>query len=391
MGNLIANAKARHIAIACAGLAKANGGPCSTDALLNIIKQLGYVQLDPLKVIARAHDHILWSRHNQYKADTLHRLMTEERQVFEHFCHDACVLPMDTLPYWQKQFARQTKKKHANYWGGNLLKKNQQRALIDRIQKEGPLRSNDFQTAKNERSRATWSRPAHKNTLDCLWLNGELAVSKRVNFFKYYDLADRVYPQNLTNIVLDEAEKINWLALNALKRLGFGTAGDIKRFWDACTLPEVKDWINKNTDQLHFVSIETASGSTFDSIAHKSQHAMLNNPPKPTPRLRLINPFDPIVRDRKKLAQLFGFDYRIEIYTPPKKRKYGYYVYPLLEFDKFVGRIEVRHDKDLNQLAVDNLWPENNVKFGKLRMQKLHAELERLRRFCAADKVVWKS
>jgi len=389
MGANIPNAKARHIAIATTGLHLTGTGSCNTDVLLELIKHLGYVQLDPLKVIARAHDHILWSRHNQYKEHTLHRLMTEDRQVFEHFCHDACILPMDTLPYWIKQFDRRAAKVNTNGWGGNLLGKTQRRKLMARIEQEGPLRSNDFKISSTDKSRPTWSKPAHKNTLDALWLMGELAVAKRVNFFKYYDLSHRIYPQKLINTVIDDAEKIHWFCINALQRLGFGSAGDIKRFWDTCTLPEVKGWMNESTDQLSTVTIESALGDSFECTAHKSQSSLLRNPPKPTARLRIINPFDPIVRDRKRLSQLFGFDYRIEIYTPPKKRVYGYYVYPLLEFDKFVGRIEVRHDKALSTVFVDNLWPEKNVKFGALRMQKLNAELERLRRFCNAEKVTW--
>jgi len=315
--------------------------------------------------------------------------MTEERQVFEHFSHDACILPMDSLPYWKNRFQRQAKKLYSNDTGDHLLGRSDRLALIRRIKKEGPLSSKDFQVSDSSKPRATWSKPPHKNTLDYLWLKGELAVSKRVNFFKHYDISDRVYSQSAIKEAIGEPETIEWLSVNALQRLGFGTIGEIKRFWEACTLPEVKQWVNNNAHCLNTLTVESVHGKTINSVSHKSQQALLRNPPKPTTRLRIINPFDPIVRDRKRLSQLFGFEYRIEIYTPPDKRVYGYYVYPLLEFDKFVGRIEVRHDKVTNTLFVDNLWPEKKVEFGKSRMHKLNAELERVRRFVKADRVGW--
>lgn len=318
----------------------------------------------------------------------LDHLMAHERSLFEHFCHDACVLPMDTLPFWQNQFSRLAKKMYPKRSAGRSVVKAEHAALLARISSEGPLRSTDFKSLKKKKQ-VTWTKPVHKQGLDYLWLKGELAVSKRVNFSKYYDLAERVFPQELKDIVVDDVERIDWLSMNAFQRLGFGTTGDVMRFWEACTLDETKQWCDQNSEQLIDVSVESADGEYANFLAHQSLKAILRNPPKPTTRIRIINPFDPLMRDRKRLERLFGFEYRIEIYTPAEKRQYGYYVYPLLEGDSFVGRIEVRHDRKANDMMVDNLWTESGVKFGRGRMAKLESELERLRRFCGADGVYW--
>lgn len=385
---ILSNKAARHIALASTGLHHAPLGPCDKTILLDLIKALGYVQQDPLQVVARAHDHILWSRNNQYRPKLLDRLMEEDRSIFEHFGHDACVLPVDVLPYWTDQFKRRPKKHTPSKIYTTKCGKQAQSEVLERIKNEGPLRSKDFKTKTNKKTKQVWEKPEHKQVLDYLWLKGDLAVSKRVKFSKYYDLAERIYPQKLIDTQINKNARTEYLAMNAIERLGFATVGEIMRFWELSTLPETRSWCSSNNDLIS-VCVQSADGAQADALSHKSLSGFLAKPPIPTKRLRIINPFDPIMRDRKRLLRLFGFDFRIEIYVPPKQRKYGYYVYPLLECDSFVGRIEVRHDKKTNNIHIDNLWNEPGFTFGKGRMVKLESELQRVRRFCGADAVVW--
>lgn len=315
--------------------------------------------------------------------------MEKDRLIFEHFCHDACVLPMDTLPYWKNQFKRKNKLFTSSKSRNSLLNKNDHEQLISRITNEGPLCSRDFKISGKSKKQGIWSKPAHKQTLDYLWLTGGLAVSKREKFTKYYDLVDRVYPQKLIEVDITHEDRLAWLTRHALKRLGFATVMEMTRFWDATSVAETKTWCEDNNSTLRNVSIESANGEVANAITLGSNTVMFRTAPTLSKRIRIINPFDPIVRDRNRLERLFGFDYRIEIYVPPEKRRYGYYVYPLLEYDRFIGRIEVRHDRERNVLCVDNLWHEDKIKFGKQRMGKLQIELERLSRFCNANSVEW--
>ena len=178
-------------------------------------------------------------------------------------------------------------------------------------------------------------------------------------------------------------------AKSALDRLCFATEGEIQRFWDAADLAEVKRWAEVRKADLIEVGVETASRDWIPALALPDIEARLAEAPPPTSRLRILNPFDPLIRDRARLARLFGFEYRIEIFVPAAKRKWGYYVFPLLEGDRFVGRLEVRADRKAGVLNVEKLWPEPGVRWSKKRYQKLDAELERLCRFVDAEKVVW--
>jgi len=135
------------------------------------------------------------------------------------------------------------------------------------------------------------------------------------------------------------------------------------------------------------VEVEAADGSWSTALARPDIEAIIASSDTPCSRLRIVNPFDPIARDRARAKRLFGFDYRIEIYTPAEKRQYGYYVYPMLEGDRFVGRIEVKANRDAAELRVENVWPERGVRFGAGRLAKLEAELDRMARFVGTESV----
>jgi uncharacterized protein YcaQ len=151
----------------------------------------------------------------------------------------------------------------------------------------------------------------------------------------------------------------------------------------------VKAWSAKNAKRLVPVEVETNDGDWFPSIAPADIEERLANTPSPTSRLRILNPFDPAIRDRSRLMRLFGFDYTIEIFVPAAKRRWGYYVYPLLEGDRFVGRIELKADRNAGTLTFDRLWVEDGVQWTGPREAKLAAELDRMARFVGVDDVIW--
>lgn len=381
----ISNRDARRLWLDAQGLAETPTG--SLDAL-GIIERLGFVQLDTIRVVARAHDHILWSRNQHYREPVLNRLLSKKRAVFEHFTHDASILPMTFYPLWQRQFRRLEAKVRRSGWHRRMLDADGRAAIKDRIAKEGPLSTHAFDTKRQDKTEM-WTRPPHKLALDYMWYAGELSTSHRENFSKFYDLTERVIPDHLLSDERADEEQVDWLCRAALDRLGFGSEGDICRFWEAADLAEVKTWTARNRTASVDVEVETADGTWMPALAPPDIEARLANMPPPTSRLRILNPFDPVVRDRTRLARLFGFDYRIEIFVPAAKRKWGYYVFPLLEGERFVGRIETRADRKAGRLTVDNLWPEAGVKWSRQRQQKLEAELARLARFVGVEKVVW--
>ncbi len=381
----IPNKAARQLWLSAQGLATTPTGALD---LMGTIRQLGFVQLDTIQVVSRAHHHILWSRNQNYREPMLDRLLAKDRAIFEHFTHDASVLPMEFLPMWERQFRRKKAQMDRPGWLKNLPDVAARKVIKDRIRAEGPLSTHAFDT-KHEGTRKMWSRPPHKVALDYMWYSGELATCHRVNFTKFYDLAERVFPQDLHQSPLADHQQIDWLCRAALDRMGFGAAGDIQRYWDAVGRDEVQTWLNGQTADLQTVEYETADGNWLNAIAPADIEARLAALKPATSRLRILSPFDPVIRDRNRLGRLFGFEYRVEMFVPAAKRIWGYYVFPILEGDRFVGRIEVKADRKASVLTVMNFWPEKGIAWPAGRHEKLAAELDRMRRFVGLASLEW--
>lgn len=380
----IPNTQARWLWLHSQALGDTPTGPLD---LMGLIARLGFVQLDSIQVVARAHHHILWSRNQSYREPMLDGVLGQPGGVFEHFTHDASVLPMDMLPMWQRQFQRKRDQMDKVNWFQGLPGAQGRAQIKARIAAEGPLSTHAFDT-KITGKREMWSRPPHKLALDYMWYSGELATCHRVNFTKYYDLAERVFPDHLRDTQIEDTAQVDWLCRAALDRMGFGALGDVQRFWDAVSRPEVQDWADRAADLVP-VQVQSAAGDWVSALAPADIEARLAGLTRPTTRLRILNPFDPVIRDRARLQRLFGFDYRVEMFVPAAKRIWGYYVFPVLEADKFVARIEIKADRKAGQLRVLRLWPEPGTRWTPARAAKLDAELARMARFVGDLQVIW--
>ena len=381
----LSNREARWLLLSAQGLATIPTGPLD---LARIIEQLGFVQLDTIQVVTRAHHHILWSRNQHYREPMLDRFMAQDRGVFEHFTHDASVIPMAFYPMWRRQFERLEKKVRSWGWHRARGQGVSLASVKKRIQSEGPLSTRDF-SSQPRGDREMWSRPPHKLILDYLWYAGDLTTSHRVNFTKFYDLAERVIPAEYRGLQIEDQDQVRWLCENALERLVLATAGDLQRFWDALDSAEAQSWIADSRDSLIPVEVIDADRSCRTVFAAPDLEQRLVTLAPPTSRLRILNPFDPLLRDRKRLRQLFGFDYTVEMFVPAARRRCGYYVYPLLEGDRFVGRLEVKAERKQGQLQVKRLWSEPGVRWTSKRAQKLDAELKRLAQLVSVPEVRW--
>ncbi len=382
----IDNRTARWLWLKSTGLSSTPTGKLD---LLQIIQELGFVQLDTIRNVTRAQHHILWSRNQNYREPMLNKLLASDRSVFEHYTHDASVIPTQFYPVWQRQFRRLKEKiDRLKYYSG-MPDARGRAAIKARIAEEGPLSTHAFDS-KIVGKKKMWSRPPHKLALDYMWYAGELATSHRESFKKFYDLSERVIPSAVRVQEHHDQYQIDWLCSAALDRLSFGSLGDIQRFWDATDAVEVKQWAQNSERDFVLVEIQNTDKSWLELFAPANIEQRLSELVAPTSRMRILNPFDPAIRDRARIDRLFGFEYRIEIFVPAAKRRWGYYVYPLLEGDRFVGRIELKADRKKGELQVINVWPEQGVKWNSARWRKLYAELERLCRFIAGNTIVWK-
>ena len=347
---------------------------------LGTVERLGMVQLDPLAPVARAHHHILWSRHSDWRPGRYDTLLERRRSVFEHFTHDAAILPMTLWPWWARARRLRAERHARRHARGALPPARERERLVERIAREGPLCSTDFESAPADRSAHAWVRPPHKVALEHLWLEGRLAVARRRRFVKHYDLVERIVPAALRDERRGEPEQIDFLCRAALARLGFATVGELQRFWDAVSTAEVRGWLDAHPDAWRPVRVEGADGAWREGVAPADVEDALASLAGPPARARVLNPFDPLVRDRARLSRLFGFDYRIEIYVPAAKRRYGYYVYPVLDGTRLVGRIEARARRERDRLCVEGWWPEPGSRPSATRARRIERELERFAR-----------
>lgn len=376
----ISNRTARRLWLWTTGLSQKPTGLLDVMAL---IRNVGFVQIDTIRNVTRAHHHILWSRNQNYREHMLWPLLSN-RDLFEHFTHDASLIPMAVLPYWQWQFDRLGRKAAQSDWFQSGLAKAEIAAIRNRIEAEGALSTHAFDT--EVQSREMWARPPHKKALDQMWYAGDLATCHRRNFVKFYDLGERIFPNHLQDGPGFE-EAGDWLCDRALEFISLGSCSDVRRFWDAISAKEARGWMVRRMPLK--VSIEGADGVWRDGIAAPDIEDRLRRAPDPTSRLRLLNPFDSAIRDRTRLLRLFGFDYRNEMFVPREKRLWGYYVYPLLEGDRFVGRCEVKADRVQGWLRVTGFWPEVRVKWSANRLARFEAELTRFARLVGIRSVDW--
>ena len=387
MGFKIDNRAARQLWLQSQGLLSP---PTGVLDVMKIVRELGFVQLDTIRNVTRAHHHIVWSRNQKYREPMLGQLLARDRAIFEHFTHDASVLPMEFYPVWKRQFRRLGEQVRRSSFHNSQMPAAGVEAIKARIKAEGPLSTRDFKS-ENTGNKEMWARPPHKKALDCLWYAGELATSHRKNFVKFYDLAERVILPDLLNADHSDEYQVNWLCRGALERIAFGTLGEIQRFWAALDAREVKGWSLRPSAAAVMVPVELegADGAWTSAFAVDDIEKRLADLPAPSSRVRILNPFDPAVRDRARLARLFGFEYRNEMFVPALKRVWGYYVYPLLEGDRFIGRIELTADRKKGILSVQRLWKEAGTNWTPARAERLDAELARFAVLAGTQAVNW--
>ncbi|TMM52743.1 winged helix-turn-helix domain-containing protein [Sulfitobacter sabulilitoris] len=388
------NAQARRIFLDRHALSEAPQGDARGPALLGLIERLGFVQLDSINTLARAHDLILFSRRPRYRPKALKTLYEKDRALFEHWTHDAAVIPMGYYPYWHLRRQRDADRLRERWrdWRRDGFEARFQ-TVLDQIRDHGPVSSSEVGTGEARGSGGWWDWHPSKTALEYLWRSGALCVVGREGFQKRYDLTERVLEQSVCDPARapDHRTTVNWCCSGALDRLGFATPGELAAFWDHVTMTEAKAWCTSEqaAGRLQPVTIIGADGTPRDSFARPEIAADPALEIAPTKRLRVLSPFDPALRDRKRAERLFGFDYRIEVFVPAAKRTYGYYVFPVLEGDRLVARVDMKAFRDRDTLQVRALWPEPRVRWSKGRAAAFEAEVQRLTKLAGVSQVAF--
>lgn len=368
-------------------LCEAPTGPGKGADLDQLLEDLTFVQLDSINTVARAHHMILHSRRTSYRPHALDRLLAN-RRVFEHWTHDASAIHIDNFVHWKLKFARDAETLRGRYknWHRDGFEEKFDEVL-KHISDHGPCCSSDVGKDEKKGSGGWWDWHPSKTALEYLWRSGALSVTRREGFRKFYDLTERVIPAEHLNAHVSPEETIDHACSTAMDALGFATSGELAAFWDIITPAEAKSWCSVQLASGHLIEVEleTAQGKPRRSFARPN--VLETQIMEPTKRVRILSPFDPALRDRKRTERLFGFHYRIEVFVPEAKRQYGYYVFPVLEGDRLIGRIDMKADRSSDAMNVRAFWPEKGVRMGKARTKSLQGAIERTSRLAGVSEL----
>jgi uncharacterized protein YcaQ len=388
---LLSNPAARRLFLHRHGLGETPAGPAKGDDLARLIDRIGFVQLDSINTVERAHHMILFARRPSYRPPALDRLQNRDRKVFEHWTHDASVLPMALFPHWRHRFRsfEATRAERWRAWLGGDAHERMLDQVLDHIAAHGPVTTTDVGKDETRSKGGWWEWHPSKAALEWLWQCGKISIARRESFRKVYDLTENVIPPEFLAKETSSEETLDWACSSALDRLGFATSGEIAAYWRAISPAEARDWCRRSEALGLIVPIEVegADGSRRVSFARPGVVEEAAGLPEPPARLRVLSPFDPALRDRARAERLFNFFYRIEVFVPEPKRTYGYYVFPLLEGARIVGRIDMKARRDTGALVVRALWPERGVIFGAGRLRRVQTELDRMAVFSRCDRV----
>ena len=325
----------------------------SCKATLKTIEDLGYVQIDTISVVERAHHHVLWTRQPDYEPSYLDRLLAHDRTIFEYWTHAASYVPMRDYRFYLSRMARNRDSDRVRVWA------KQNRKVLDhvltRIREEGPLASADFEDTRKRRG-SWWDWKPAKRALEILFDSGDLMVRSRRKFQRIYDLTERVLPPDVNVKKPTEDESVRFQVRGALERFGLASERDlthkqgghrdriVRCLQNLVEGREVLPLRVKGLDGHDFYAMREGFGVSARSRIRNQIH--------------ILSPFDNAVIRRDRLERFFDFAYRLECYYPEPKRKYGYFTLPILWGDRFVGRLDAKAERKSGVLIVRHLWFE---------------------------------
>ncbi|MBA3727647.1 MAG: winged helix-turn-helix domain-containing protein [Actinobacteria bacterium] len=355
----------RRMAVARQRLAGSRVPSPSPDEVLDVARDLGCLQLDPIAVVARSHLLVLWSRLGPFDREALEVLQWRERQLFEYFAHAASLVLTEDFQIHHahmRRFARgdTTWSRRVRTW----LEENRdlRRHILRRLRAEGPLRSRDFE----DRSRIGWQSSgwtAERNVsrmLDFLWAAGTITVAGRSGLTRWWDLSERWFPDWTPRRALPGPEVVRRAAQRSLRALGIARPRHIGQHFIRGSYPGLASALSalEREKQVSRVLVAEDPRPSEPWYVHQEDLSLLERLlagkwEECEPRTTLLSPFDNLICDRSRTEELFGFRFRLEIYVPRSQRRYGYYVMPILWRDRLVGRIDPVMDRRRGRLVIN--------------------------------------
>lgn len=361
--------------------------PKGKEGVARTIETLGYVQVDTIVVIERAHHHTLWTRRPDYDPGMLHELQAKDRRVFEYWGHALSYLPMTDYRYYLPRMRKFNDPR--GKWERERLEKcgHLMRPILERIRKEGPLGSKDFAQPPTKKILSPWDRNPMKAALEMLFWRGDLMVTERRKFQRIFDLTERVLPDGVNTSFPDNDELGKFLVRRALSAYGVATENEIRKHIDSADKQVIAKTLTDLIEAGEVTRLTVKGVEDTDYFALSERLETLTKLRKASPRIHLLSPFDNLVIQRERIKRLFGFDYALECYVPPAKRKYGYFVLPILWDEKLVGRLDPKADRKKKTLVINSLLLEDTLDKRGAFLDALSQKLWDLARFNKCEKI----
>jgi uncharacterized protein YcaQ len=359
---------ARRLAIAKQGLS-GTAQPSSPARLLETVRAIRCVQLDPISVVARSPLLVLRSRLTGFDPKHLDRLLWRDRSLFEYWAHAASIVL--TEDHAIHRYRMRNFPSPDDAWGarfGTWVKRNDalRRSMVRELRRNGAMRVRDFaDNAVSDSWVSTgWTRDRNVDQmLRFLWMRGVVMVAQRRGLEKWWDLTERVLPADVRRERIRDAEVTQRAATYSLRALGVATAKHIRDHFTVRRypgLPQVLERLERE-GAIERVGVDGLAGEWF---VHRDDLPLLDRIERGRwqPRSTLLSPFDNLIHDRARTLAMFGMDYKMEIYVPAAKRRFGYYAMPLLHGDRFVARVDPAFDRDGGRLVLNAVHAENGIR-----------------------------
>ncbi len=378
----LSRSEARRLILEQQGLYRKHPFGKGREASLRAIEELSYVQIDTIAVVERAHHHTLWTRVPSYRAEHLDELLSASRQIFEYWSHAAAYLPIRdyrfSLP--RKRYLAAAR---ANWKSSQrrLLK-----AVMDRIRSEGPLSAGDFNAPAGHKSGGWWEWKPAKQALEHLFMDGSLMVSSRRNFHKYYDLTERVLPEDTDTSFPGQRELAEHLIRRFLCAQGLGSSRDFsyqRRGMQKDVASALATMIE--TGEVSEISVPKLGGEALYALS-----VLLEKIPrrKQARQILFLSPFDNLLIQRQRAQYFFNFSYTLECYVPRAKRQFGYFCLPILWGEDLIGRLDAKAERKEKLLRVHTLLLEEGREVTDRLIQALAEALRRFAAFNGCDSLV---
>lgn len=352
------------------------------EAIASTIDHLGYVQIDTIAVVERAHHHTLWTRCPDYDPVALHDLQAVDRRVFEYWTHAMAYLPMADYRFYipRMERLRESGPTWLERWKaehGHLCDD-----ILARVRAEGALSSKDFERSPGTKRGTWWDWKPAKRALEILFWQGHLMIAERRNFQKIYDLTERILPIDVDMTRPTEREMGRFHVRRALGGLGIAREREIRDAFHVAGRPLIVKTLEEMVNEGELLALH------IDGL-QSTYYAMPGTLERELPTLsgaaHILSPFDNLVIQRDRIARLFDFEYTIECYLPEAKRKHGYFVLPILWKDRLIGRLDPKADREGKRLLVKALWFEPGFEEIEAALPAFASALARLARFNGCD------